>query len=169
MNNRSGNINFIEMPLDKLGIYVMDIQHPYLKKALATFLLCSSKIVESNEQEAVTLADALTKLGTLIEQHLTWEEQIFFPYLRLMIERRQPQTSQHLPTLFSKIKSDHYSITKLITRNRLISNHYVPAAEASPAIKLCYAQLFDFEQDILKHIFLEEDLLFPKLFNQKTF
>ncbi len=154
------------MPLDKLGIYIMDIQHPYLKKALATFLLCSNKICETKEKEAEILADSLQKLGGLIEQHLVWEEQTFFPYLRLQIEHEQNEVSENLPSVITKIKSDHYSITKLIKKNRLMNNDYVPPSGASPVLKLCYAQLFDFEQDMLKHIFLEEHLLFPKLYKR---
>lgn len=154
------------MPFDKLGIYVMDIQHPYLKKALATFLLCANKICETQKNETDKFAEALLKLGAIIEQHLTWEEETFFPYLRLKIEHRLHNEQEELPAFINKIRTEHYAITKLINKNRLLSNEYVPSAGASPVLKLCYAQLFDFEQDMLKHIFLEEDLLFPKLFNK---
>lgn len=159
-------MNFSEMPLEKLGIYVMDIQHPYLKKALTTFMLCSSKIIETNKKETEELSEVLLKLGNLIEQHLTWEEQTFFPALRLKIKRGQHAEQDDISDLISKIRSNHYAITKLINKNRLMSNNYVPHQGASSQLKLCYAQLFDFEQDILKHIFLEEDILFPKLFNK---
>jgi regulator of cell morphogenesis and NO signaling len=144
----------------------MNIQHPYLKKALSTFMLCSSKIIEANKKDSKQLSEALLKLGTLVEQHLIWEEQIFFPALRLKIAHRQHTEQDDITDLINKIRSNHYSITKLINKNRLMSNDYVPGPGASSQLKLCYAQLFDFEQDILKHIFLEEDLLFPKLFNK---
>jgi regulator of cell morphogenesis and NO signaling len=46
---------------------------------------------------------------------------------------------------------------------RVVSNNYLPSVNSSPALKLCYAQLFDFEQDLHRHIFLEEKILFPKV------
>ncbi|MES2558372.1 MAG: hemerythrin domain-containing protein [Bacteroidota bacterium] len=166
MNYRLENINYSEMSLQKLGVYVMDIQHPYLKKALSTFMLCTAKIYETSTSETNILGEELTKLGALIEEHLIWEEQTFFPFLRLQIEHKEYHKPGDFPELVYKLKSEHDAIIKLIKKNRLISNDYVPASDASPKLKLCYAQLFDFEQDILKHIFLEEDLLFPKLFNK---
>lgn len=162
------NMNFSKMPSAKLAVYIMDIQHPYLLKALCTFKLCAGKITEATEKEPGNriLADTLTRLGTMVEQHLMWEEDLFFPYLRSKIEYLEPDLPLDLPEALQKIKSEHAAISRLIKKARLISNGYRPSSSASPALRLCYAQLFDFEQDMLKHFFLEDNILFLKLFNK---
>ena len=153
------------MPVGKLGTYVMDTQQPYIKKALATFLLCSKMIREANKKEvgAKIFDDLLLKLGDLIEKHLEQDELILFPYLRSKILNKEYNTSNDLPVSLRKIKAEHIAIAKFFKKVRLISNDYTPSPGSSPALKLCYAQLFNFEQDMLKCIFLEEDILFPKL------
>jgi iron-sulfur cluster repair protein YtfE (RIC family) len=156
------------MPLSDLGIYVMDVQQPYISKALLTFTLCSETIhaAHSEEPGARILADSLSKLSMAIKQHLLWEEQVFFPYLRLKIENRNYDTAGGLSAHVMKMKSGHKLITRLFNKTRVMSNHYKPAQEAPAVLKLCYAQLFDFEQDMLKHIFIIEDILVPKLLNR---
>jgi regulator of cell morphogenesis and NO signaling len=130
--------------------------------------LCAQKIVEAKEKEVGSriLADILTNLGKLTQQHLIWEEHVFFPYLRSKLEHQEPRTSLNLQEALKKIKSEHASISRLLKKTRLISNGYTPSLDSSPSLRLCYAQLFDFEQDLLKHFFLEDNILFPKLFNQ---
>lgn len=154
------------MPADKLGMYVMDIQQPYLKKALATFSLSARTIREQagSNQETSALSAALLELESLISRHLDMEEHVLFPYFRTIIAEKGYTSVTNLPVPYGQISSAHLQITSLFKEIRTLSNDYTPPAGGSAALNLCYAQLFNFEQDMLKHFFLEEDILFPKLF-----
>ncbi|MDP1728343.1 MAG: hemerythrin domain-containing protein [Bacteroidota bacterium] len=164
MKRKAESLSFSEMSTDNLGVYLMDVQQPYLQKTLATFILCSKTISNSdNKEESKIIGDILIKLGKLIQKHFDEDERIFFPYLRLKIENTNSTKLSEFHISFKEIKLKHQAILKLFKKLRQVSNNYTPASETSATIKLSYAQLFNFEQDILKHIFLEEEILFPRL------
>lgn len=164
MKRKAESLSFSEMSTDNLGVYLMDVQQPYLQKTLATFILCSKTISNTvHNQESKTIDEILIKLGKLIQKHFDEDERVFFPYLRLKIENSNHNKLNEFQISFKEIQSKHQAIIKLFKKLREVSNNYTPSPETSPTIKLSYAQLFNFEQDILKHIFLEEEILFPRL------
>ncbi len=61
------------------------------------------------------------------------------------------------------MRTAHTSILRLFRKLRLLTNNYMAPDSATPALRLSYAQLFNFEQDMIRHVFLEEQILFPKL------
>lgn len=162
MKRTGERVKFNEMPSGELVRYLTDTQHPFLLKALSTFSLCGKSIADAyvGEKNAVMMTDLLQKLESLIKKYLEEEEKSFFDHLRLFYSG-QPVTD--LTEWVSAIRKQHEVIARLFEKVRVISDHYTPPKGASASLKLCYAQLFNFEQDILKHLFLEEDILFPKL------
>lgn len=162
MKRKTERIKFNEMPSSELVKYLIDVQHPYLKKALSTFALCRKTIIETYTAEpgSKVLADLIQKASDLISTHLERDEEVLFMQIG---ELSLNKPIDGLPSLLKDIKKQHHSIERLFSKLRILSHDYTAPAEASAVLRLCYAQLFNFEQDFLKHIFLEEDILFPKL------
>lgn len=160
------NINFEDLRLDKLMEYIIETHHAYIKKALSSFNVHSKTIVKVDSDvhpEVLSINKLLQQLKDLLEQHLIFEEFILFPYIKKLMESTVESTDTLLDNPIKKIRTEHLRISKLLTEMRILSNNYTPAVNSSPALKLCYAQLFDLEQDIHKHTFLEENILFSKL------
>jgi len=162
MKSTGERVKFNEMPSGELVRYLADTQHPFLLKALSTFSLCGKSITDAlaGEKNAGIMSDLLQKLENLIKIYLEEEEKSLFEHLRLFY-RGQPVTG--LSERIADIGAQHETIGRLFEKLRSVSDHYTPPKGAPASLKLCYAQLFNFEQDILKHLFLEEDILFPKL------
>lgn len=162
MKRDNKRVKFNEMPAGELVKYITDIQHPYLVKSLSTISLCIKTITGAAPQdiEGRAMADLLTRLTRLIHTYLKQDEKDFF--LRLnRIGMNEPIND--LPEILAEIRKEHAAIIKLFKKIDAASGQYSPPESASAVIKLCYAQLFNFEQDMLTHIFLKEDILFPKL------
>lgn len=164
MNIKHRNPDLYKMSFDKQCAYLMEVQQPYLKCALVTFFRCEKMIrtKHSNENNTTELTDLLLRLGKLIEVHLNWEEEHFFPFLRMDMQHTW-QTLRNLAAFLATLRAEHKAILALFDETRALSNDYTPSPVSSSTIKLCFAQLFDFEQDIIKHIFFEEHMVFPKL------
>ena len=166
MENRNiSGVSDGEMSLGILVGNIINIQAPNIKKALATFLLCSEMMRDVNRAESETKAlnNALLQLGELLKKLLEQEEQILFPYLNTIALNKNAFIMNELPISIKKIKSEHLVIKRLFEVLRLHTNDYNPSAAILPSLKLCFAQFFNFEQDVLKYFFLEEERLFPKL------
>lgn len=170
MRTKGEKTTFIEMPSAELIKYLVDVQHPYLIKAFAAFSLAGRTIGYSSAEApgSKIMADLILQLSNLISTHIEQDEKEFFSCLdQLRLDKAVPD----LPELLANIRKQHAVITRLFKKLRVLSDDYTAPVDASATVKLCYAQLFNFEQDMLKHIFLEEDILFPKLLatnKQKT-
>lgn len=162
----TNTVNFNDLRPDKLIDYIVDKHHTYIKNALNRFVVHSKTIVKVDagvHPEVVTIYQLTQELKDILEQHLNFEEHILFPYIKKLISTRQDFTNEMLDSPMSKIKAGHLKIMTLLKKIRKLSSNYTPSVNSSPALKLCYAQLFDLEQDIHKHAFLEENHLFPKI------
>jgi iron-sulfur cluster repair protein YtfE (RIC family) len=167
-NTKRASLSYTDMPPAKLGLYLADVQLPYLRKALSTFVLCSRLISQDKKQPGNRiLADLLIKLGERIDEHLKKDGEVLFPYLTVKLANNENEQGNGLRASLSTSHSEHKTIKRMFQKARLLSSDYTPPADASPALKLCYAQLFDFEQDMLRHIFLEEEVLLSRLINSK--
>lgn len=168
---RSANtvVNFNELSLEKLAEYISNTHHAYLKEMILSFKVHLKTIVKvdnKNYPEVLLIGNKIEELRSLLEQHLNMEEHILFPYLKNLLKKQDSVTDgseSRAGILILKIKKEHVKISEVINLIRKLSNDYTPAGNSSPSLKLCYAQMFDLEQDLHRHIFIEEQILFPKL------
>jgi regulator of cell morphogenesis and NO signaling len=162
-------MNFNEMHIDKLVDYLENTHHLSIKSAISRFNIYIKTIIKIDSEkhpEVKKISLLIKELTILMEQHLTMEEHLLFPYVWTLSKNQgliQVSEISLLENPIKKIKAEHSKILEILEQIRKISNDYLPAVNSSPALKLCYAQLFDFEQDIHRHVFLEEKILFPKL------
>jgi regulator of cell morphogenesis and NO signaling len=166
---REAKINFSEMRIDKLVDYLSNTHDVSVKSAISRFniyLKTIAKVDSTLHPEVKKISLLIHELTELTEQHLSMEEHLLFPYASTLFKTNGMRVSSDLHLTESplkRIKTEHSRMTSILEEIRAASNNYFPAVNSSPALKLCYAQLFDFEQDIHRHIFLEEKILFPKL------
>ncbi|MES2560886.1 MAG: hemerythrin domain-containing protein [Bacteroidota bacterium] len=118
--------------------------------------------MEANATEpgARLIHNVFEKLGKIVIDYLEQDEKVFFTYLEQFSSGKY---LVDLPPRLLEMRKQHTSIKHLFKKLRVFTNNYAVPKQASAALKLCYAQLFNFEQDVLKHLFLEEDVLFPRL------
>lgn len=164
--NSKSAVNFNEMRADKLIEYIIDNHHTYIKDALIAYNVHSKTIVKVDSgihPEVIEIFQLSQELKDLLEQHLNFEEYILFPYIRKLMEKAVEPSASLLDSPINKIRSEHSKISNVLKKIRELSSNYTASVNSSPALKLCYAQLFDLEQDVNKHAFLEENILFAKL------
>lgn len=162
-------VNYNLLDLDELVGHISKTYHGYLKELITSLeihLGTMLKMETSKEPGVASIRNCVQELKILLEQHVSREENILFPFIANLTKNNKSSNLQ--PEIFSghlisKIKKEHSKISEILNKIRKLSHSYSPPANSSPALKLCYAQLFNLEQDIHKHIFVEENILFPKL------
>jgi regulator of cell morphogenesis and NO signaling len=166
---KSEIVNYNLLGLDALIENISETHHTHLKElifSLEVHLKTMFNIDNIQQPSFAPIRNFAQELKILMEEHLGMEEENLFPFVHNLTKSDkyfslQPEYfSGHL---FNKIKKEHRKILDMLRKIRRLSNNYSPDIKSSPAIKLFYAQLFNLEQDIHKHIFVEENILFPKL------
>lgn len=166
---KTNMLDFNEIDIDKMSIYISETHHSCIKNAILEFAVRLKTILKVDEKEhpEVKLINNLyEELKEILEQHIIKEEHFLFPHIAKLVEMRNlniPNKLSISESTIKKIKNEHRKVEKTLKKIRQLSNDYTPTVKSSPALKLFYAQLFNFEQDIHKHIFLEENFLFPRV------
>jgi regulator of cell morphogenesis and NO signaling len=160
MKRNAKRKKFSEMSLDELSSYISRDHHSYLVQSLAAVSLCIQTITNADQQHNQYLSDLLQKLTYLMHTYLHQQEVQFFARISPLSLNKKVED---LPALLTETRKVHAEITTLFRQLDHISEQYTSPEDAPAATKLCYAQLFNFEQDVLTHILLKEDFLFPRL------
>ncbi|MES2287189.1 MAG: hemerythrin domain-containing protein [Bacteroidota bacterium] len=162
-------VNYDLLDLNELVEYISETYHDYLKEliiSLEIHLGTMLKIDTLKEPGVASIRNCIQELKIVLDQHVRREENILYPFISNLTKNNkhtnlQPEISSG--HLINKVKKEHAKISEILNKIRKLSHNYSPPANSSSALKLCYAQLFNLEQDIHKHVFVEENILFPKL------
>ncbi|MFZ0454528.1 MAG: iron-sulfur cluster repair di-iron protein [Ignavibacteriaceae bacterium] len=168
--------------LDFLADYIVTIHHKYVRNMIPVISAHADKVTAKhghNHPELISVANNFTVVYKDLKQHMMKEEQLLFPYIKYLINVQNNSAVPEAP-FFGTIKNpvqmmeaEHESAGNLLAEIESLTNNYTPPADACNTFKVFYQELREFEQDLHKHVHLENNILFPrsielenKLFNQ---
>lgn len=163
-------INFKSFPLDLLADYIEKTHHRYVEDKVPILLQFLNKLcrVHGERHPELLEIDQEFKIITQeLEEHFAKEEQILFPFIRQMVavERSGEQMPQaHFGSVenpISMMKQDHENAGEIMAKIAELTDQYTPPADACNTYKVTFAMLQEFEEDLHKHIHLENNILFP--------
>ena len=169
--NKYEQIDFSELELDELIDYIVDKHHAYCKQMLPMIgsHLLTVTDAEKNNPGFKSVSNYFPGFIDIVEEHLRKEEQIFFPFLKKTLGAYRNSIKNHL-SQFPLIKNplhilqiEHEKLVSLLSKMKNDSHNYFIPEKRSAAFNLCYNELYEFEEEFLKHIYIEEKYLFPKI------
>lgn len=57
---------------------------------------------------------------------------------------------------------EHEILDKALSRFRMLTNNYSPPDSSCPSHRLSFALLKELDNDLLQHLYLENEILFPR-------
>lgn len=178
--NRDGDtIDFNTWPLDLLADYVEKTHHHYVREKtpmLQGFLDKLCKVHGDRHPELFEIKDLFNGSADDLGAHMIKEEQILFPFIKKMVAAQKEGESlpQHpfgtVENPVNMMKHEHTVEGERVRKIGELCNEYLPPADACNTFRVTYAMLQEFENDLHKHIHLENNILFPKaILLEKTF
>ncbi|MDY0090763.1 MAG: iron-sulfur cluster repair di-iron protein [Flavobacteriaceae bacterium] len=170
--NRTGDssIDFKSWPMDLLADYVEKTHHRYIEEKTPTILLFLNKLCKvhgGRHPELFEINDLFIESAQDLAAHMKKEELVLFPFIRKMVNARitnQPLVKPHFGTVDNPIemmKHEHDTEGERFRRIATLTSDYTPPADACNTYKTAFFMLEEFEQDLHKHIHLENNILFP--------
>src|SRR5690606_20812853 len=109
------------------------------------------------------------KLCMEIIPHLDEEEKVIFPYIRQLahaFDDREPYAVLLVRTLRKSLDKtilhEQENIAKYLIEFRRLTNDYNPPRDACLTHRVALAKLKELDQDLNQHLYLENDILFPR-------
>jgi len=166
-DNRADN-DRTQWPAARLIDHILDIHHAYVRSALPTIAAHLAKLVDvhgSGHPELRRLAAIFGDVSRDLLQHMKKEECVLFPYIRELAAGREAPYSSPFGTVENPIRMmrrEHQQAGDELRLIRDLTNDYVAPADGCTTYRVTFAELAQFEQDLHRHVHLENNVLFPK-------
>ena len=157
--------------LDDLVDYIIETHHTYVRKRIPEIEPFLEKVVRVHGESHPELTKVLEGFYEVREElltHMQKEENVLFPYIKEMVKAKKNNTSSE-PSCFGTIKNpihmmemEHESAGSTFKNIRKITNDFTPPEGACNTYRVTFSLLDEFENDLHRHIHLENNVLFPK-------
>lgn len=165
-----GGIDYKTWPLDLLASYVVKTHHRYVREkspVLVAYLEKLCRVHGEKHPELFEVADLFQGCVAAMNTHMEKEESILFPFVEEMEEAKSRNITfqnPHFGTIHNPINMmvhDHEAEGERFVRIAELTGNYTPPVDACGTYRVTFSMLQEFEQDLHKHIHLENNILFP--------
>ncbi|WP_440999251.1 iron-sulfur cluster repair di-iron protein [Fodinibius sp. SL11] len=163
--------NYDQWSLDFLVDYIVNNHHEFTRNKLPEIGKYAKKVAKvhgDRHEELHEIYYEFTMLHTEIFNHLDKEERILFPYIKELVEAEKNGTKPEKPEFeeaanpIAMMEEEHDEAGTSIAKIRKLSNDFTPPEDACTTYRILFKNLEAFEQDLHKHVHLENNILFPK-------
>ena len=155
-----------------LADYIINTHHSYLKENLDQIAAYTQKIADvhgENHPEVKEIATIFAKIATDMYAHLKEEEEVCFPAIRRVEEAKKvgkPPVDDDVAIItrtLERFDVEHNEIGEASHKIRELAQDYALPGDACNTFMITYKKLKEFEDDLHKHVHLENNILFPKV------
>ena len=165
-------IDFDAWDIDFLADYILNVHHSYLKKALPDTKDQLKKFLDGHREKFPHLEGIEVIMNRFMKEippHMKKEEEIFFPYIKQIAHAHKNQESYARllvrtlrKPLEEVMQKEHETTGTNLSKLRTLTNNYTPHSNACIIHKILFAKLEELDKDLVQHIHLESNILFPK-------
>lgn len=162
---------FDEWEIGFLADYILHTHHDFVRQNIQHILDLSASVAleqQGGDPAIGMLDERLNSFLASLVDHMQVEEQIVFPWIKKLAVRKKKnkRLSESMPTgidvTIQKLEKEHQQAGKDLKSLRKLTRNYRLPANASEAATHLFAKLLELENDLVQHIHLENNLLFPK-------
>lgn len=154
-------------PVDRLVDHIVLTHHDYVRAAvprIAGFLSKLTQVHGARHPELAGIGAEFEELGGELLQHMQKEEHVLFPYIRELNGPQRPGRSPFgtVENPIRVMERDHEEAGTQVRRIRRLTSDYTPPSDGCATYRVCFEELAQFERDLLRHVHLENNVLFPR-------
>jgi len=156
-----------QRPLGELIDFIVATHHAFTRSAIARISRMLPKVIAKHGAQYAQLESVSVAFGELsmdMEPHMLREERVLFPFIRALETSERPVAAP-FGTVRNPVRMmmhEHNRAEELLALLHDTTDGFQPAGDACTAMKTVYAALAALRIDLLRHMALENDVLFPR-------
>ncbi|HVT98092.1 MAG TPA: iron-sulfur cluster repair di-iron protein [Acidobacteriaceae bacterium] len=157
--------------LEALCEHIVRTHHEYVRREIPRLWQLAQKVVARHgdtHPELLQIQQLIRHAGEDLIQHLGKEEQILFPSI-VNMERNLANCGPRSIGCFGSVRNpirvmmaEHDAAGEALAQIRRLSRDFTPPEGACPTYCGYFQALSEFEQDLHRHVHLENNILFPR-------
>jgi regulator of cell morphogenesis and NO signaling len=154
--------NPAELPPEQLAAYIVETHHGFLRRELPRLHAMSHRVAQvhgGHTPSLIEVFNVFTGLAAELTSHMAKEEQILFPAVAAMNRGEAAPVPLNEP--IDCMIHEHEEAGAALARLRELSHDFQPPVDACNTYRALFAGLHDLDEDLHKHIHLENAVLFP--------
>lgn len=160
---------FNEMTAEQLISYILIHHHFYVKQSMPTIIGHLEKVAAKHGDRFPYMVEVLClfrEINDEMTMHMHKEEVILFPRIKEIVALQEANQQNNLAAGYiaapiQVMELEHEHAGDVLYKIRSLTNNYTPPAEACTTFQVSLAELKEFEEDLHRHVHLENNLLFP--------
>lgn len=158
---------FRAMPLGGLVEHIEQAHHAFLRETLPPLVELAEGLAAARAGDArlAELRDQVRELADELVTHLAHEEEALFPMIRDLAAGSTVQPTRCGSAVGGPIacmENEHARTAQALNRIRELTGGYRVAGDAEPGWRELVNGLAAVEQDLVEHIYKEDEVLFPR-------
>lgn len=156
------HLDFNRWDIGFLADYIKNIHHGYIREYGPIIEQLADKVAarHGNEHpELPPLAQGLHRFMNDLYAHIQKEEAILFP----LSHQLQQADQEKIQDIVQQLREEHEHSGNELSEFKALTQGYTLPAHACNSYSYLFERLKAFEEDLLQHIHLENNILFPKL------
>lgn len=150
--------------------YIENTHHKFVRTKVPQILAYASKVAKvhgDRHPKNIEIFNLFNLLSQELMEHLSDEEENVFPLIKEYATAKHKgddslMDSSVFESALNKLVADHEQAGDLVAQIRKLSNDFTPPEDACTTYRILYQNLEGFEQDLHKHVHLENNILFKK-------
>jgi len=171
VKSRTGDrpVRFHSWPMHLLVDYILEVHHNYVRENLPVLRQFAAKVAKVHahaDPELLRIQELVEEMAADLEMHMRKEEEILFPMIKKLSARQEIDAETLHMILHGPVpvmEAEHENVGDIIKEIRERSHQFTPPGHACNTYKALYFKLEEFEDDLFRHIHLENNILFEKL------
>ncbi|MFD2245136.1 iron-sulfur cluster repair di-iron protein [Pontibacter ruber] len=154
-----------------LADYIVNVHHTYVREAIPALYEYTAKIARvhgARHPELLQIAKHFVNVANELEVHMPKEERVLFPYIKQLVEAKKNGQKVERPAFgtiqnpINMMEMEHESAGNEMESIRELSDNYTVPADGCATYRVAFSKLKEFEEDLHRHIHLENNILFKK-------
>lgn len=163
--------NYNTWNLSFLADYIVNTHHAYLKAKLPEICFYANKVARvhgDRHPELLQILEHVLNVNDEMLAHMEKEERVLFPFIKALETATNAKQNLEKPsfgTVENPIKvmiSEHESAGNEMEEIQKLTTDFTPPDDACTTYRVFFQNLDAFQQDLHKHVHLENNILFPK-------
>ena len=154
--------NPAELPPCELIDYIVTTHHDYLRRELPRLHKMAERVAQVHGGHTPALVEVFQVFGGMeneLSTHILKEEQILFPIIAALSRNESIPMPPDGP--IACMMHEHDDAGVALARMRELTHGFQPPADACNTYRALFASLRELEEDLHRHIHLENSVLFP--------